>query len=70
MNALGYLRVMFAVDNIDDMVSRLSKVCRWSVKWFSTKTLTGSVTSVGPKGFLSALLNKFTSTVTGYPARP
>ena len=55
VNALGYLRVMFAVEDIDDTVARLSSAARSSsAKWSSTKTSTGSATSGGPKDFSSA----------------
>ena len=52
VNALGYLRVMFAVDDIDDTLARLREHgAESSTKWSSTKTCTGSATSGGPKDF-------------------
>ena len=52
VNALGYLRVMFTVDDIDDTLARLLSTARSSsaAKWSSTKTRIGSATSGGPKG--------------------
>jgi hypothetical protein len=51
VNALGYLRVMSAVDDIDDTLVRLRERVRGSsaVRWSSTKTRTGSATSAGLK---------------------
>ena len=51
VNSLGYLRVMFSVDDIDDTLGRLRNTARSSsaAKWSSTKTPTGSATSAGPK---------------------
>ena len=50
VNALGYLRVMFAVDDLDDSspASR-SMVRRSSTRWSSTRTSIGSATSGGPR---------------------
>ena len=55
VNALGYLRVMFAVDDIDETLARLRKRGAQLVaaKWSSTKTRIGSATSAGPKDFSS-----------------
>src|SRR3954464_13115983 len=55
VNALGYLRVMFAVDDIDDTLGRRSSAGRISaaVAWSSTRPLTGSATSAGLKAFSS-----------------
>ena len=55
VNALGYLRVMFAVDDIDETLARLRKhgAQLVSAKWSSTKTRIGSATSAGPKDFSS-----------------
>jgi len=49
VNALGYLRVMFTVEDIDDTLARLANAVRSSsAKWSSTKTRIGSATS-GPR---------------------
>ncbi len=54
MNALGYLRVMFAVDDLDETLARLCKHgAQLVAKWSSSKTRIGSATSVGPKDFSS-----------------
>jgi predicted enzyme related to lactoylglutathione lyase len=50
VNALGYLRVMFTVEDIDDTLARLRKRGAELVgEWSSTKTRTCSATSGGPK---------------------
>lgn len=51
VNSLGYLRVMFAVDDIEDTLARLEKLrANWSgTRSSGTKTLTSSVTSADPK---------------------
>jgi catechol 2,3-dioxygenase-like lactoylglutathione lyase family enzyme len=52
VNAPGYLRVMFAVDDIDDTLARLGDTAQSSsTKWSSTMTCTGSATSGDPKDF-------------------
>src|SRR4030095_8653463 len=60
VNALGYLRVMFTVDDIDDTLPRLRKTRSpgsantarsSSVKWFSTRTRIDSAISAAPKDF-------------------
>jgi catechol 2,3-dioxygenase-like lactoylglutathione lyase family enzyme len=52
VNALGYLRVMFAVDDLDDTLARLRKHgAQLSTKWFGTKTCIGSATSEAPRAF-------------------
>ena len=54
VNALGYLRVMFAVEDIDDTLARLRSAARsWSAKWSSTRTPIGFATSGAPKAFSS-----------------
>ena len=55
VNALGYLRVMFTVEDIDDTLARLRKVAgrSSSAKWSSTKTSIGSATSGALNGFSS-----------------
>ena len=54
VNALGYLRVMFAVDDLDDTLAQLgTRGRRSSAKWSSMKTCTGSATSGVPKEFSS-----------------
>ena len=55
VNALGYLRVMFAVDDIDDTPTGWSSTARSSsaVTWSSTRTSIGSATSAGLKAFSS-----------------
>jgi catechol 2,3-dioxygenase-like lactoylglutathione lyase family enzyme len=50
VNALGYLRVMFTVEDIDDTLARLGKRGAELVgEWSSTKTRIGSATSAAPK---------------------
>ena len=50
VNALGYLRVMFTVEDIDDTLARLRRHGAELVgKWSSTKTRIASATSAGPK---------------------
>jgi hypothetical protein len=49
VNALGYLRAMFTVSDIDET----SMVRSSSAKWFSTRTRIGSATSAAPKDFSS-----------------
>ena len=55
VNALGYLRVMFTVEDIDETLARLRKRGAQLVgaKWSSTKTSIGSATSAGPEDFSS-----------------
>ncbi len=53
VNALGYLRVMFTVDDIDETIARLRKRGAELVAWSSTKTRIGSATSGAPKEFSS-----------------
>jgi catechol 2,3-dioxygenase-like lactoylglutathione lyase family enzyme len=54
VNALGYLRVMFTVDDIDETLARLARKARSSsATWSSTKTCIGSATSAAPKDFSS-----------------
>jgi catechol 2,3-dioxygenase-like lactoylglutathione lyase family enzyme len=53
VNALGYLRVMFTVDDIDDTLARLRKLGAQLPKWSGTKTRIGFATSVGPEVFSS-----------------
>ena len=51
VNALGYLRVMFAVDDLDDTLAGSASTARSSsTKWSSTKTCIGSVTSEALRG--------------------
>lgn len=52
VNALGYLRVMFAVDGLDDTLARPDGTERSSSapRWSATRTPTGSATSGGRKG--------------------
>ena len=62
VNSLGYLRVMFAVEDIDDTLARLGKLGRpWSMKSSTTKTSTGSATSGAPKEFSSGSPNSSSS---------
>jgi catechol 2,3-dioxygenase-like lactoylglutathione lyase family enzyme len=50
VNALGYLRVMFTVEDIDDTLADSANVERSSsATWFSTKTGIGSATYAGLK---------------------
>jgi len=51
VNALGYLRVMFAVDDIDKTLARLREHGLSVAKSFSTKTCIACATSAGPKDF-------------------
>ena len=55
VNALGYLRVMFAVDDLDDTLARPAKRGRRSsTKWCSTKTWFDFAASGGPRDCSSA----------------
>ena len=52
VNALGYLRVMFPVDDINETLTRLhSRGASLLAKWSSTKTRIGSATSGVLKDF-------------------
>ena len=52
VNALGYLRVMFTVEDIDDTLAGSANAARSSsAKWSSMKTSIGSATSAVPKEF-------------------
>jgi catechol 2,3-dioxygenase-like lactoylglutathione lyase family enzyme len=55
VNALGYLRVMFAVDDLDDTLARLRGHGATGRRrsGASTKTCTGSATSEAPRAFSS-----------------
>jgi len=54
VNALGYLRVMFTVDDIDETLVRLRRRgAQLVAKWFSTKRRIASATSVAPRDFSS-----------------
>ena len=53
VNALGYLRVMFAVDDIRSPGSASTAQSLSAAKWSSTKTRIGSATSADPKDFSS-----------------
>lgn len=54
VNSLGYLRIMFRVDNLDELLSRLAKHGAEVVeKLFNMRTCIGSVTFAERKGFLS-----------------
>jgi catechol 2,3-dioxygenase-like lactoylglutathione lyase family enzyme len=58
VNLLGYLRVMFTVEDLDDTLpGSASSVRRWSMKSSITKTSTGSATSAVPKEFSSGSPN-------------
>jgi hypothetical protein len=51
VNALGYLRIMFAVEDIDDALARLRRTePSWLVNWRSTRISIGSVTSEALRG--------------------
>ena len=58
VNSLGYLRVMFAVDDIDETLPGSASTARSSsaAKSSSTKTRFGSATSADPKAYLSGSL--------------
>ena len=59
VNALGYLRVMFAVDDLDDTLAGSADTARSSsTKWSSTKTCIGSATSEAPRAFSSGWPSK------------
>jgi hypothetical protein len=53
INALGYLRVMFQVKEIDELVAALSKntTPNWSARSCNMKISTGSAISAVQKGF-------------------
>ena len=54
VNALGYLRVMFAVEDIEDTLAGSTSTERSSsANWSSTKMCIGSAISGGPKDFSS-----------------
>jgi catechol 2,3-dioxygenase-like lactoylglutathione lyase family enzyme len=56
VNALGYLRVMFAVDDLDDTLARLRAYGAQVVdEVVGTRTRTGSATSAAPEGILIGL---------------
>ena len=58
VNALGYLRVMFTVDDIDGRSPGSASVARSSsATWFSTRTHIDSATSAAPKDFSSGWQN-------------
>src|SRR5947209_7781351 len=56
VNALGYLRVMFAVDDIDDTLAGSASTAQSlsAAKWSGTKTRIGSATSADLMDFSSA----------------
>ena len=50
VNALGYLRVMFTVYDLDETLASSTRAARSSsARWFSTRRRTGSATSAAPK---------------------
>ena len=55
VNTYGYLRMMFAVDDLDDTLERLRVTAQSSsaAKSFSTKTSTDSATSEDPEAYSS-----------------
>ena len=54
MNALGYLRVMFAVDDLDDTLARLRRHGAQLVdELVQYEACIGSATSEAPRGFSS-----------------
>jgi catechol 2,3-dioxygenase-like lactoylglutathione lyase family enzyme len=54
VNSLGYLRIMFRVDNLDELLSRLvSMVLKSLEKWLIMRTFIGFATFVERKDFLS-----------------
>lgn len=55
VNALGYLRVMFTVDDIEETLARLVKrgAELAATMWSSTKRRIGSATFAGPEAFSS-----------------
>jgi catechol 2,3-dioxygenase-like lactoylglutathione lyase family enzyme len=66
VNSLGYLRVMFTVEDLDDTLARLGKRARNSwADWSSTKMSIGSATSGAPKGFSSGWPNSSGSRMPG-----
>ena len=60
VNALGYLRVMFAVDDLyyTPRPAPQTRRANSSTKWSSTKTSIGSATSEAPRAFSSGWPNK------------
>ena len=49
-NTLGIRRIMFAVEDIDDVVAGCAPTApNWLARWCSTRTAIGSVTSVAPR---------------------
>jgi catechol 2,3-dioxygenase-like lactoylglutathione lyase family enzyme len=66
VNALGNLRVMFTVEDIDDTLVRLgTRGASSSARWSSMKTCIGSVTSGDPKEFSSGSPSSWDSRVLG-----
>ena len=67
-NTLGIRSIMFAVDDIDDVIARLRssrRRARWRA-WRSTRTATGSATSAAPRGSSSG----WPSNSANGPSRP
>jgi len=68
VNALGYLRVMFTVEDIDDTLARLGNAARSSsAKWSSTKTRIDSCYIRGPEGILIGLAQELGSRLPDEP---
>jgi len=64
VSALGYLRVMFTVEDIDDTLARLANAARSSsAKWSSSKARIGSAISGALKEFSSGSPQSSGSTV-------
>ena len=61
VNSLGYLRVMFAVGDIDDTLDGLATTVRISsaARWCSTSPLIGFATFGEPEGVLIGLGQEF-----------
>lgn len=58
-NTLGAHRIMFAVEDMDDILERLRPHGpNSSAKWCSTRTATGSATSAGPRASWSRWLSR------------
>ena len=67
MNALGYLRMMFAVEDIDDTLARLRPHgAELVVNWRSTRISIGSVTSEALRGSSSGWPSRSASRLNSY----
>ncbi len=72
-NTLGIRRIMFAVDDIEDVLARLRRMGPNSLaRWSNSRTATCSVTSVGPRASWLRWPSSSTETLEGSsrPRRP